>query len=41
MSANLPNVNLCWAAVKVGTKYQVVAKGEHDQFLQYVVSTRP
>lgn len=40
-SANLPNVNLCWAAVKVGTKYQVVAKGEHNQFLQYVVSTRP
>lgn len=41
LSANVPNVNLCWATVKVGTKYQVVAKGEGNQFLQYVVSRRP
>jgi hypothetical protein len=40
LSANLPNVNLCWATVNVGTKYQVVAKGEGSQFLQYVVSMR-
>jgi hypothetical protein len=26
--------------VNVGTKYQVVAKGEGSQFLQYVVSMR-
>jgi hypothetical protein len=41
LSANLPNINLCWATVKVGTRYQVVAKGEGSQFLQYVVSRRP
>jgi len=41
LNANLPNVNLCWAVVKAGTKYQVVAKGESSQFLQYVVSMRP
>jgi len=41
LSANLPNVNLCWATVKVGTKYQIVARGEGSQFLQYVVSMRP
>jgi hypothetical protein len=41
LGANLPNVNFCWATVNAGTKYQVMAKGEGSQFLQYVVSLRP
>lgn len=40
LRANLPNVDFCWATVKTGTKYQIVAKGEASQFLQYVVSRR-
>lgn len=39
-SAKLPNVNYCWANVDVGTKYTIVAKGEANQYVQYVVSTR-
>lgn len=38
--AKLPTVDYCWANVDVGTKYQVVAKGEVNQYVQYVVSTR-
>ncbi|MBB3178749.1 hypothetical protein [Variovorax sp. Sphag1AA] len=40
VSNSLPNVNYCWATISAGTKYQVVAKGDGNQYLQFVVSTR-
>jgi hypothetical protein len=37
----MPNVDFCWTKVAPGIQFRIIAKGSGDEYLQYVVTTRP